>query len=439
MKKKFSLSIKSILLQVFLACFIILVSCDRKKIPNKEMVSARQSIQKAEDVNANKYAEEMFQKARDTLISTHSYMAKNKMKDAKAAAILAEQYADAAFNKSLPFAVEDRKSQAEKWMEKVNNMFAEKITPDEYMEAISTHDRANQLLESKSLNDALIMYTTVIEMAKGIADKIAGIDIKEFLGLYSLIQLIEKAKEYEIDKYAPNLFQEGISLKEKAEENVEQKKYKAAYEEIQKGKEKINEALKIGLEKRAKEKYAEAEKVVEEVDGVHKNTKILLEEVSGFLNSSKKEKIKTNSDTGMFIEKLEKHTGMYVQEANDEVTIVFVSQSEEKTSSQQTLRQYYAQTEDATEKEDATTEEVEEVELEVEEVVEEVVEEDVLEAEEDSAGEEDALEAEEDSVEEDALEAEEGAVEEDALEAEEDSVEEDALEAEEGYCRRGCP
>ncbi len=117
---------------LILSCItVIFISCD-VEVPIKEMVKARTTIEKARQVNAEKYDPENFAKATEQLKVSHDSMVDKKGSNAKKAAIESADFANLAIQNSLPKITDDTLSEAKTVYQETEALNAEQFASEKY-------------------------------------------------------------------------------------------------------------------------------------------------------------------------------------------------------------------------------------------------------------------------------------------------------------------
>lgn len=140
-----SLKTKLYLYTVLIPFLSIIASCELD-VPIYEMSLAKNTITRAVEVKAEKYAPDELKRAREFLLASHEDIKKEDTKKAKENAAKSLNYADSAVNKSLPLLSKDTLEEAKKLQGEADRLYAEKYAPQEFNEA------------SKSLNEAVTLH-----------------------------------------------------------------------------------------------------------------------------------------------------------------------------------------------------------------------------------------------------------------------------------------
>ena len=187
---------KSIFLFTFFSIFT-LISC-QLEVPIKEMVKAKTTISRAYEVKADKYSKENLDKALEHLYKCHTWLEKEKIKQAKQNATLAYQFADMAINQTLPFLGQDSLEEAKKIYEEAKVLYAEDLTPIEFSLLDNTIKNAQDL---QSQNQYWDSYTTSQEAVKIGYDTINKVLAVTQALPNELEQLSQKIDQLQKEKY----------------------------------------------------------------------------------------------------------------------------------------------------------------------------------------------------------------------------------------------
>lgn len=127
-----------------------IMACD-VTVPIKEMVSARNTIDKARFVLAEKYDPENYNNAIEQLYKCHANLTKSASSDAKKAAIKSKEFADLAIEASLPKATDDTLAEAKTSYQDANKLNAEKFAAEEYTKAGAAITETETLISEQKL------------------------------------------------------------------------------------------------------------------------------------------------------------------------------------------------------------------------------------------------------------------------------------------------
>jgi len=137
-----------------LSCItIIFISCD-VEVPIKEMVKARAAIEKARQVNAEKYDPENYAKASEQLKLSHDLMVDKKGSNARKAAIESANYADLALQTSLPKITDDTLAEAKTVYQESEALNAEQFASEKYAQAGNAINETEKLKGDQKLWEA---------------------------------------------------------------------------------------------------------------------------------------------------------------------------------------------------------------------------------------------------------------------------------------------
>ena len=143
------------LLLLLAVCFTIsFIACD-VEVPIKEMVTARSSIENARQAMADKYDPDNLNKAVQELNNSHTLLVNKKSADAKASAVKAADFAEAAIQTSLPKAVDANLEEAKTLYQDADKLNAAKSAPDQFAAAEAAITETEKLKGDHNLWDAL--------------------------------------------------------------------------------------------------------------------------------------------------------------------------------------------------------------------------------------------------------------------------------------------
>ncbi len=147
------------LFSVIIPCILFFAVSCQLDVPVKEMVSARQSIDKAYTVRAGTYSPDKLKEAESLLLQSHEFMKKEDDGEAKNAALKSIKASTEAFNKSLPpYSAEILKKAEDKYIS-ADKVYSEKFSPSEFTQAGDKLKQARDARENKE-------YLKSIEIAE---------------------------------------------------------------------------------------------------------------------------------------------------------------------------------------------------------------------------------------------------------------------------------
>ena len=245
------------------AAIICMTGCD-EKLPVKEMVMARKTISQAQGVKADKYAPDELNAASSSLFKSHDEAVDKNSKKAKESAITAQAQAKLAYDKSVPLLAKDTIIIAEKSIAEAHEVYAENLAEEEYRDAETELNTANDLFQSKKFYESYLSAVKADQLAKNARN--VAISKKDILNdsIAEVNNTIDEAKSYSAEKFAP----EKLSLAEEnvaeAEQSYNDLKLRKGFSAVEVAKINADEALIISLEQSSKEKIAEAETTIDE-------------------------------------------------------------------------------------------------------------------------------------------------------------------------------
>ncbi|MBN2158003.1 MAG: DUF4398 domain-containing protein [Spirochaetes bacterium] len=241
------------------------VSCD-VDVPITEMVKARTTIERARTAMAEKYDNDNLTKAEDWLKKSHDYIIAKDSKNAKIAAEKAIVYADIALQTSLPQAVDDLLSDAKTVFKDADDLYAEKLAPEQFTAA------GNAIVESEQMKEEQNLWDAFVKAKEAVA---AGTEAKE-IALDQVPQLngeIDRLKKDAEDLGALKLtaeqkkeVAEASANLDKAQELIAQNRIKEAVPLIAASEEKLMNVKTAVQKVSAKDRIAQLRKEVEQLN-----------------------------------------------------------------------------------------------------------------------------------------------------------------------------
>jgi nucleoid-associated protein YgaU len=239
---------------IFLAV-LALVSCELD-VPVREIIDAKQTIDRAREVKAEKYDNKNLESAVEELYKSHKFIKEEKADDAKKSAIKSKNLAMAAIKTSLPLLSKDTIDEAKKIYSEAEEMNAEETADEEFKSAGDEIKKAETLNTGKKYWEAYLEAKDAIGTATAAREKALAV-------IPELEKKLETLKG-DRDVLAANklssiaeaeLKQAGESL-ENAAAILQAKKLKEinvamakAEEDIRKAREKINAAEELETKK----------------------------------------------------------------------------------------------------------------------------------------------------------------------------------------------
>ncbi|MES0489448.1 MAG: hypothetical protein ABUK01_05605 [Leptospirales bacterium] len=259
-------------------------------IPVQEMGTARYEINRAESVNAAKYAPEKLEAAKTALFEAHDFVGDKKIKEAREKAIEARDLAIEAFNTSAPLLAKDTKTEAEEIMAQAERAYAEEFAAVEYEAAISYLASGDEKFQAEDYYNSFLDYEQAREEAVKARDKAEA--HAEELGreVQAARDQLKEAIQYKADTSSPDKINTAEDELDKADEAISNMMLKDAYESLQIAKENIDQALSIAKKNWATNKRIEASAAVEEAESQMVAFKERLD------NSAKKQEFLNNEE-----------------------------------------------------------------------------------------------------------------------------------------------
>jgi len=252
------------LLFVFAVLSAIIFSSCRVDVPIREMTDAKKGIAQAQGVMADKYAGEELESAKKKLFESQGLLIQKNVDGAKKSAEDSTNLSLAAYNKALPLLAKDTISIAEKSFADAGEINADRLAPDEYRDAEDKLKEANDLFQNKKFYESYVAALKADEKAKNARNTAIG--KKDVLrdSIVEVKRTLEEAEKYGAKKYAPdkyNLANENVDIAEKSYDALELKK---GFSAIEVAKLNADDALLAALKNSAGDKFASAEKTVQQ-------------------------------------------------------------------------------------------------------------------------------------------------------------------------------
>ncbi len=167
------MKILKICFYIIIINLLVITAC-RFEVPIKEMIQARILMQKASKVKAEKYANDLLEKSKASLIKCHDWIKAEKKEEAKKAALNSQKLAQQAIDKALPLLAKDSLNGAKKIFEEAKKLYAEKFSSDEFTKAGTLLKDADKKNKEKKYWDAHITAKQAYEVALKAKTNAAG-------------------------------------------------------------------------------------------------------------------------------------------------------------------------------------------------------------------------------------------------------------------------
>jgi nucleoid-associated protein YgaU len=239
----------------------ILIGCG-DPIPMEDMGIAKVAIARAETVKSQKYSPKNFEDAQKTLLAAHEFVEKGKMSDAKEKAIEAKKLADAAYDESAPKLAKDTRGEAEAAIRSAEEANAEQFATDELSASKASLVQGDKYFESKDYLSSYHLFEESREKAKrALTTSEAQVEVMK-RELTEVDETIAAAERAGAGQNAPDTLKKAKTDAGNARGDLENKKLKSAYANLQAAKASSKEALGIAQKQSARTKLAQAEKDV---------------------------------------------------------------------------------------------------------------------------------------------------------------------------------
>lgn len=258
--------IRNVSILIIAVSSVLMFMACKLGVPIREMSNAKQGINTAEKVMADKYAPEELDAAKKKLVESHDQITDKNVDNAKKAAEDSSNLSLAAYNKSLPILSKETIAVAETSLGEAAELYAERLAPDEYSDAEVKLKQANDQYQNKQYAEAYDSAVKADEKAKNARNIALG--KKDMLrdSIVEVKRTMEEAEKYGAKKYSPEklaLASENVDIAEKAYDAQELKK---GFSAVEIAKLNADEALLAALKKTAAEKLASAEKAVAQAE-----------------------------------------------------------------------------------------------------------------------------------------------------------------------------
>ena len=223
-------------------------------IPTKEMDNAKMAIDKAKEVEADKYAPEEFNLAVKEYDEASKYMDSKKYSDAKDKAISSEKNANAAYDKAVKNRAEYIYNLDKELLKTAEDNFAAIIVPDDYSKAKSDFDDLTDVYESgdyeKTYTDGNALKDRLNDIIDYCKNEIARVSeyIKNVRNKYD-----NTIKDEYVNKYSLDEMTKALGLLDEADRLLNAGKTNEAYDKAKEAEELIDYASQ-----KAQEEYARA-------------------------------------------------------------------------------------------------------------------------------------------------------------------------------------
>jgi hypothetical protein len=142
-----------------------LITACELKVPIKEIVSAKNAIEQAKEVDAEKYSPDEIKAAHELLLQSHDLLAKEKVDEAKAKAEESLAKALEAEKKSLPLYADAHIKAAEKEYQLAEEAYGEKFSPEKFKECASLITEAQELFAQEQFRQAAATADKALALA----------------------------------------------------------------------------------------------------------------------------------------------------------------------------------------------------------------------------------------------------------------------------------
>lgn len=237
---------------------VLAVGCG-DPIPMEEMGIAKVAIARAETVKAPKYSAQNFENAKKALLETHNLVENGKMSDAKEKAAEAKKLADAAYDESAPKLAQDTRGEAEVAIRSAEEANAEQFAADELSASKASLVQGDKYYEAKDYLSSFHLFEESREKAKrALTTSEAQVEVMK-RELAEVDETIAAAERAGAAQNAPDTLKKAKDAAGHARGDLENKKIKSAYANLQTAKAASKEALATAQKETARTKLAQAE------------------------------------------------------------------------------------------------------------------------------------------------------------------------------------
>ncbi|HNM99825.1 MAG TPA: DUF4398 domain-containing protein [Turneriella sp.] len=243
------------------AAMALVVGCG-DPIPMEEMGVAKVAIARAETVKSAKYSAQNFDGAQKALLDAHNLIEQGKMSDAKEKAVEAKKLADAAYDESAPKLAQETRGEAEVAIRSAEEANAEQFAADDLGAAKASLVQGDKYYESKDYLSSYHLFEESREKArKALTTSEAQVEVMK-RDLAEIDDTIAAAERAGAAQSAPDTLKKAKDAAGHARGDLENKKLKSAYTNIEAAKVSSKEALVVAQKQSATEKLAQAKKDV---------------------------------------------------------------------------------------------------------------------------------------------------------------------------------
>ncbi|MFO1479723.1 MAG: DUF4398 domain-containing protein [Turneriella sp.] len=243
------------------AAMALVVGCG-DPIPMEEMGVAKVAIARAETVKSSKYSAQNFDGAQKALLDAHNLIEQGKMSDAKEKAVEAKKLADAAYDESAPKLAQETRGEAEVAIRSAEEANAEQFAADDLGAAKASLVQGDKYYESKDYLSSYHLFEESREKArKALTTSEAQVEVMK-RDLAEIDDTIAAAERAGAAQSAPDTLKKAKDAAGHARGDLENKKLKSAYTNIEAAKVSSKEALVVAQKQSATEKLAQAKKDV---------------------------------------------------------------------------------------------------------------------------------------------------------------------------------
>ncbi len=161
---------RGVFISAVLLSVLVLVSCELD-VPVREIIDAKQTIDRAKEVKAEKYDKKNLDSAIQELYKSHDFIKQEKADDAKKSAVKSKNLAMAAIKTSLPLLAKDTIDEAKKIFSEAGELNAAETASEEYKTADNEIKQADKLNTEKKYWEAYLEARDAMGTASAARDK----------------------------------------------------------------------------------------------------------------------------------------------------------------------------------------------------------------------------------------------------------------------------
>jgi nucleoid-associated protein YgaU len=251
---------------LFGAVFLFL-SCG-EKTPNKEFTEAKQYIEWAKEVKADRYSNENLVKAKQFLYKAHeTFIINEKYDDAVKLSKESVKFSKKAIEESLPLFAKEEIEKAEKEVEVAKRLYADSFDKEDFDLAISYLNRANEDYKNKryysfegeefAYRKAKKSYDLLLKSEMVAKQEIPKLQQR----IQSIEDILKESAKYNIVEYDKERYEKANAVLNKAKDLLKSEDIRNAVLSMDEAEKMAKELLILAKQKTAEKKIKEADEV----------------------------------------------------------------------------------------------------------------------------------------------------------------------------------